>query len=172
MSYLITQTFILLLVAGLLGLILGWYLTRISAAGARAALQARLRNLENDVRELRQERDRAVNARDTCETERRVLSDDLNDLRARQGDGAGDAALQAELDRCRAALAEAAQADNSDYAALQADLAECRTALEALTDIRRDPPATRHNRHRPAWHADRSDRRIAPGAQSRRNPWR
>ena len=42
MIYLIVQTFILLLVAGLLGLLLGWYLTRISAANQRAALQARL----------------------------------------------------------------------------------------------------------------------------------
>ena len=37
MIYLIVQTFILLLVAGLLGLLLGWYLTRISAANAQAA---------------------------------------------------------------------------------------------------------------------------------------
>ena len=33
MTYLITQTFILLLVAALLGMLLGWYLTRLSAAG-------------------------------------------------------------------------------------------------------------------------------------------
>ena len=34
MIYLIVQIFILLLLAGVLGLIFGWYLTRISAAHA------------------------------------------------------------------------------------------------------------------------------------------
>ena len=138
MSYLITQTFILLLIAALLGLVLGWYLTRIAAASTRAALQARLRNVETDARELRGELDAAVKARAACETDRRVLGDELNDLRARQGD-ARVAALQAELTECRAALADAGAGGVSEdeHAALQAELAECRSALEAVSA----PPA-------------------------------
>jgi predicted flap endonuclease-1-like 5' DNA nuclease len=105
MSYLITQTFILLLLAGLLGMTLGWYLTRIAAAGARAALQARLRSAETDAQELRAELDVAVNAKAACETDRRVLGDELNAMRARHGDAGADAgALQAELEACRSAL--------------------------------------------------------------------
>ena len=140
MSYLITQTFMLLLIAALLGLVLGWYLTRIAAAGGRAALQARLRNVEIDARELRAELDAASRARAACETDRRVLGDELNDLRARQGDAGVDvAALRGELSDCRAALAdaEAERVSAADHAALQAELAECRSALEALSA----PPA-------------------------------
>ena len=67
MSYLISQTFILLLIAALLGMLLGTFLTRITAATSRAALQARLRNAETDARELRAELDVAVTARGACE---------------------------------------------------------------------------------------------------------
>ena len=82
MSYLITQTFILLLLAALLGLVLGWYLTRISAAAGRASLHARLKSAEADARELRGELDRAVNARASCEAERKAVVDELAALKA------------------------------------------------------------------------------------------
>jgi predicted flap endonuclease-1-like 5' DNA nuclease len=83
MIYLIVQTFILLLVAGLLGLLLGWYLTRISAANQRAALQARLRAAEDKARGLRAELDATTTAKHNADTERRLLSDELADLRVR-----------------------------------------------------------------------------------------
>ena len=83
MIYLIVQTFILLLVAGLLGLLLGWYLTRISAANQRAALQARLRAAEDKARGLRAELDATTTAKNNADTERRLLSDELADLRVR-----------------------------------------------------------------------------------------
>jgi len=116
MSYLITQIFILLLVAGLLGLLLGWYLTRISTADAQVALLASLRNKEADARELRAELDALATAKSSCDSERRLLSDELAGLRARQ-DAAIEVAnsealeaLQAELDQCRALLAAASAA--------------------------------------------------------------
>lgn len=83
MIYLIVQTFILLLVAGLLGLLLGWYLTRISAANQRAALQARLRAAEDKARGLRAELDATTTAKHNADTERRLMSDELADLRVR-----------------------------------------------------------------------------------------
>ncbi|MGB5640698.1 MAG: hypothetical protein WBM63_16420 [Sedimenticolaceae bacterium] len=116
MSYLITQIFILLMVAGLLGLLLGWYLTRISTADAQVALLASLRNKEADARELRAELDALATAKSSCDSERRLLSDELAGLRARQ-DAAIEVAnsealeaLQAELDQCRALLAAASAA--------------------------------------------------------------
>lgn len=115
MSYLITQIFILLLIAGLLGLALGWYLTRISATEARTKLLARLRDTEVDARALRAELDALATAKSSCDTERRLLSDELADLRAHQDvamqtgpDHEALAALQAELDQCRDALVAAA----------------------------------------------------------------
>ena len=83
MIYLIVQTFILLLVAGLMGLLLGWYLTRISAANQRAALQARLRAAEEKASGLRAELDATTTAKNNADTERRLLSDELADLRVR-----------------------------------------------------------------------------------------
>ncbi|MCP5431134.1 MAG: hypothetical protein H6960_01430 [Chromatiaceae bacterium] len=80
MSYLISQTFILLLIAALLGMLLGTFLTRITAATSRAALQARLRNAETDARELRAELDVAVTARGACEAERKSLRERLDAL--------------------------------------------------------------------------------------------
>jgi len=90
MTYLIVQTFMLLLVAGLFGLILGWYLTRNSAASAHAKLQTRFRNAEREALKLRGELNAMTTAKANCDTERRLLSDELADLRARQ-----DAALAA-----------------------------------------------------------------------------
>lgn len=138
MTYLITQTFILLLMAALLGLILGWYLTRISAASARASLQASLEKELARVRELRAERDAAVTARDSVESERRLLSDELNKLRAvHDGDDAEVSALKAELQQCRTELADAADSadaavSQADHDLLKAELLECRTTLEAM----------------------------------------
>ena len=83
MTYLIVQTFILLLVAGLLGLLLGWYLTRISATNARTALQARLRAAEGKARGLRAELDATTTAKNNADSERRLLFDELADLRVR-----------------------------------------------------------------------------------------
>ena len=83
MIYLIVQTFILLLVAGLLGLLLGWYLTRISAANAQAALRSRVRAADEKVRSLRAELNAMTTAKNNTDIERRLLSDELADLRVR-----------------------------------------------------------------------------------------
>jgi NADH-quinone oxidoreductase subunit E len=135
MSYLITQTFILLLIAGLLGLILGWYLTRLSSGTAQAALLARLRSAEAEQRELREARDAAVTAHDHAEAERRLLSDEVSRLRAEYEAGLAAAeGLRGELAASREALAEARAglgANAPDHAALQAELDNCRSALES-----------------------------------------
>ena len=100
MTYLITQTFVLLLIAGLLGLLLGWYLTRLSGANAQATLQMRVRKAEEQQRAMRAERDAAVTARDSAENERRLQSDELNRLRAlHDGDSSEVSGLEAELAR-------------------------------------------------------------------------
>jgi predicted flap endonuclease-1-like 5' DNA nuclease len=117
MTYLITQTFILLLVAALLGLILGWYLTRRSAATARSALLAELESARADVASVRSEHDAAVLARDHAETERRLKQDEVIDLEARLA--AAEAASRQAVDTDR-------------LASLEAELAECRSALEAF----------------------------------------
>jgi len=112
MIYLIVQTFILLLISGLLGLILGWYLTRISAANSSASLRALLGKAKGEARELRAELDALTTAKNNCDSERRLLSDELAQLRARvdAADSAGKdemiAALQGELDQCRQSLAD------------------------------------------------------------------
>lgn len=110
MTYLITQTFILLLLAGLLGLILGWYLTRISAHGTQASLQARLNSAEADACELRGELDAAVTARGHAEAERTKVAEQLAAAEARRppaGDDEALAGLQRELDQCRDQLVAA-----------------------------------------------------------------
>jgi len=84
MIYLIVQVFILLLLVGVLGLVFGWYLSRISAANAHSSLQARLRTAEGDARELRAELDSMTTAKNNADIERRLLSDELADMRARQ----------------------------------------------------------------------------------------
>jgi len=110
MIYLIVQTFILLLISGLLGLVLGWYLTRISAANSRASLQDQLNKAKADRRELRAELDALATAKSNCDSERRLLSDELADLRAHVDAGGKDemiAALQDELEQCRQTLVAA-----------------------------------------------------------------
>lgn len=130
MTYLITQTFFLLLAAALLGLLLGWYLTGLSAASARSSLQARLRAAEARNAEIQGELDAAIVARDSAEMQRRLGSDEIQSLRAQmEGAGAADDALAAELSTCREALA-AAQARSADYEQLQADLDACRATLD------------------------------------------
>ena len=135
MTYLITQTFILLLIAGLLGLILGWYLTRLSSGTAQAALLARLRSAEAEQRGLREARDAAVTAHDHAEAERRLLSDEVSRLRAEyEAALAAAEGLRGELAASREALAEARAglgANAPDHAALQAELDNCRSALES-----------------------------------------
>lgn len=123
MIYLIVQVFILLLLVGVLGLIFGWYLSRISAASARASLQTRLRTAEGDARELRAELGLITTAKNNGDIERRLLSDELADMRARQnaaertaGSGESIAVLQGELEQCREALASAA-AEKSEHEA-------------------------------------------------------
>jgi len=131
MTYLITQTFILLLIAGLLGLILGWYLTRLSSGTAQAALLARLRSAEAEQRGLREARDAAVTAHDHAEAERRLLSDEVSRLRAEyEAALAAAEGLRGELAASREALAELG-ANAPDHAALQAELDNCRSALES-----------------------------------------
>jgi len=110
MTYLITQTFILLLIAALLGFILGWYLTRISAFSSRATLQARLNTAEKDARELRAELDDAVTARGSAEAERNSAANELVALRKQlEGVSGQDAELlelREQLDTCRGQLAQ------------------------------------------------------------------
>lgn len=129
MTYLIIQTFILLLIAALSGLVLGWYLTRLASGSAQAALKARLRSAETVQREAQEARDAAVKAHDHAESERRLLSDEVNRLRAEN-----DAGL-AEVNRLQSELAASAEAAGggvgADHAALQAELDDCRSALES-----------------------------------------
>ena len=117
----ILQIFILLLLAGLLGLIVGWYLTRISAAHAHANMRGRLRTVEGDARELRAELDAMTTAKNNADIERRLLSDELADMRARRDaaerstDSAESiAALQRELEQCRESLVAAAAGGASE----------------------------------------------------------
>ncbi len=113
MTYLITQTFVLLLIAALLGMLLGWYLTRISAASTKTSLLTRLRNAENESRKLKTELDAALATRTNCEAECKSLVDQL-------------AAAKAEL---------GSATDNSEQVAeLEAQLAECRVALEQASE--------------------------------------
>lgn len=129
MSYLITQTFIALLVAGLLGLLLGWYLTRIGATSARSALQARLKNAEQDVRALRSEVDVAVNARGSAEAEQQRMADELAALQASSRDAAVDANALADL---RARLKQAGD-----------DVQSLRSELDAAAKLRGSTEAER-----------------------------
>jgi NADH-quinone oxidoreductase subunit E len=115
MTYLITQIFVFLLIAALLGMLLGWYLTRIAAASARAVLQARIDKALAQVGELQNERDSAAAAAENNERERRLLSDEANRLRA-------------ELD---AARTDTRKKDDVD--GLRAELEDCRQSLAALT---------------------------------------
>ena len=136
MTYLITQIFVLLLIAGLLGLLLGWYLTRLSGAQAQAAMQSRVRKAEEQQRTLREERDAALTARDSAENERRLQSDELNRLRAlHDGDSSEVSRLEAELAACRESLEGAAQQTvPDDYAALKSELDSCREALSSALE--------------------------------------
>ena len=109
MTYLITQTFILLLVAALLGMLLGWYLTRLSAASARASAQARQKLLENDAAALRAELDAATSTRNGLEAERQALLNEIDELKMQVNDGVG--------------------ADQDQIEALRNELAECRDEL-------------------------------------------
>ena len=80
-----------------------------------SSLQARLRTAEDDARELRAELDAMTTAKNNADIERRLLSDELADMRARQdaAERSTDsdesiAALQGELEQCREALVAAA----------------------------------------------------------------
>lgn len=119
MTYLIAQIFILLLAAAVLGLALGWYLTRIAAAGARNTLEGRLKTTREELRGMQAARDAAVTARDGVERERRLLSDEIIDLRA-------------ELAAAQAA-SDGKNTDQEAVAGLEAELEDCRASLAALT---------------------------------------
>ena len=134
MIYLIVQTFILLLISGLLGLILGWYLTRISAANSRASLQDALSKAKADARAMRAEFDALTTAKSNCDSERRLLSDELADLRARADSAGKDemvAALQEELEQCRQSLAAAGNKQRDDR---EADAAAIASAAATAAD--------------------------------------
>jgi len=147
MIYLIVQTFILLLIAGLLGLILGWYLTRISAANSRASLLSRLTKAESKARELRTELDALATAKHNCDSERRLLSDELADLRARE-DAAPDpvdtdkaiTVLQDELEQCREALVAASAGAVEHQEVTAAPIASA--AATPASGMAGTPPAT------------------------------
>ena len=131
MSYLITQTFIVLLIAALLGMLLGAYLTRISAAALRASLRARLRNAETDARELRAELDVAVTARGACEAERKSLREQLDALKAAPGIAGPDTTEQAEPG------APASPPNESSAPAGNAALSATATDSDAADDLQR-----------------------------------
>lgn len=125
MTYLITQTFILLLLAGLIGLILGWYLTRLSTQGAQASLQTRLAGAEADARELRTELDTAVTTRGQAEAERKQMADELAECRERLSSAdvtpaievteeAAPEALSADADTAAPPLLDAARTEVDD----------------------------------------------------------
>lgn len=120
MTYLITQIFLLLLVAAVLGVVLGWYLTRMTAATASDRLRGQLKTALANAESLRAERDAATTARDSAEHARRLMSDDLNDT-------------QAKLAAAQSAGATDVAEDNTALDALRAELDECRTALEAVS---------------------------------------
>lgn len=131
MTYLVTQTFILLLVAAVLGLILGWYLTKITAATSRAALQRRLHGLERDATQLRKELD-AASARVTeLEGESKAAREENASLRSQleAAGGSGEASAQGA----------------ERIAALEGELAECREALARVPGdaVAEPPPAMR-----------------------------
>jgi NADH-quinone oxidoreductase subunit E len=146
MIYLIVQVFLLLLLAGVLGLIFGWYLTRISAAQAHAKLRERLRTAEVDAHELRAELDLVTTAKSNADIERRLLSDELADMRARQdaAERSTDsdesmAALQIELEQCREALVAAASggaAEKSEHEADSVAIASAAAAAAAASGAR------------------------------------
>lgn len=106
-----------------------------SAKGrVQLSLYAALANADN----LRAERDAAVTARDSAETERRLMSDELNRMgaelaAAQSGDQASapadTAALEAELEACRTALATfTAPASANDQVADTAAIADAAAA--------------------------------------------
>lgn len=145
MSYLITQTFILLLIAALLGLILGWYLTRIAANNARAALQARLASAESDALELRTELDTAVSARGQAEADRKQVADELASLKSGAATGRDDSAaladLQGELEQCREQLEAATAAPEPVAAASSAPIASVSAAAAGAAAAMSDEDA-------------------------------
>ncbi|MBT8429026.1 MAG: hypothetical protein KJN79_03855 [Gammaproteobacteria bacterium] len=138
MIYLIVQIFILLLLAGVLGLIFGWYMARISAVQAHSSLQDRLRTAELDASELRTELDAMTTAKNNADIERRLLSDELADMRARQDaterstdSGESIAALQRELEQCRESLVSAAASGGPEKGEHEADSAAIASAAAA-----------------------------------------
>lgn len=145
MSYLITQTFTLLLVAALLGMMLGWYLTRMSAAAARAPLQARLESAENEARKLRDDIETAASIRGGLEAERQALLTEIDELKSELKDvdqaTVDDGAvvrLESELEECREALAQrqaAVEAENAAVEALAQDLLGATPARQDSEEI-------------------------------------
>ncbi len=129
MSYLIVHTFILLLVAGLLGMLFGWYLTRLSTRAVRESLQQRLQQARRENQTVRAECEALAKARAAGDTERRLLSDELNEMKARQGgEDAELSSVREALAQCQEALAQTIDAD--EHAALKHELDACRDALE------------------------------------------
>jgi predicted flap endonuclease-1-like 5' DNA nuclease len=120
MTYLVTQTFILLLIAALLGLVLGWYLTKITAATLRAALQGRLHNLERDATKLRKELDAASGRVAQLEKDCKTAHDE-------------NASLRSQLEAAAGSDPTSAQGAER-IAALEGELAECREALARVPD--------------------------------------
>jgi NADH-quinone oxidoreductase subunit E len=125
MSYLITQIFVLLLAAALLGMILGWYLTRLSAESVRASLQARLKAEQGNVRQLRDELDTAASIKGGLEAERQALLTEIDELKSELKKAAEPVAdhelvqrLEGELMECREAMVQLqAAADAADVMA-------------------------------------------------------
>jgi len=77
MTYLIVQTFLLLLLAALLGGLLGWYLTRLSVAGTHAGLVRRARDAEQALRALKGRLQAAEVATQELDAQRESLAREL-----------------------------------------------------------------------------------------------
>jgi predicted flap endonuclease-1-like 5' DNA nuclease len=127
MTYLITQTFILLLAAALLGMLLGWYLTRLSANSSRAGLEARANSARQETAAMREERDALRHSKDGLEAERQALLTEIDELKAQVAKGV--ATDQQEIDRLRDELAQCRDA-----------LANRPEAVEAAPEIVENEP--------------------------------
>lgn len=177
MTYLVTQTFILLLIAALLGLILGWYLTRIAAATSRASLQSRLHNLEREGANLRNELN-ASSARVTeLEGARKSALDENAALKA-QLDSAGTsgqnddrvAALEGELASCREALAKSSASGDASSAPPPASRAASGAGTGASAGESDEIPSVSRAAAAAAEAAGMPDGAVAPAASGGGEP--
>ncbi len=137
MLYLITQIFLLLLIAALLGLVLGWYLTRISGSAERETLLSRAQAAEDGAHDLRRQLKTALSERGGMEGERNALTREIADLKAQLDDEETQIGV-----------------DNAEMVSLQAELEDCRAALKAAQDMPAPATAARAKAPKPSADAD------------------